>query len=132
MCQYCADRPELTICPQCRVPLSGQMSRNRALEELARRTFPGELEAEEAGPRRSAGRGRPTQARGAPNNRSRASRFRFVQNQGDTLNPLSHNMLTERLQVATDNFLDSIRMMHSNSDNIGVNSDGWSDDDFEW
>ena len=123
MCQYCADRPELTICPQCRVPLSGQMSRNRALEELARRTFPEELEAEEAGPRRSAGRGRPLQARGAPNNRSRASRFRFVQNQGDTLNSLSHNMESLR---------DTFRMILSNSDNMRVNSDGWSDDDYDW
>ena len=82
MCQYCADRPELTICPQCRVPLSGQMSRNRALEELARRTFPGEQEtAEEVESRRGAGRGRPQMTRGAPTHRSRASRFRFVQNQ---------------------------------------------------
>ena len=82
MCGYCADRPELTICPQCRVPLSGNMSRNRALEELARRTFP--EEQEEAGARRGGHqRGRPLQARGGPSSRSRASRFRFVQNQGD-------------------------------------------------
>ena len=107
MCQYCADRPELTICPQCRVPLAGQMSRNRALEELARRTFPGELEAEEAGARRSAGRGRPLQARGVPSNRSRASRFRFVQNQGDTILPP---------------LLDS----------DPSNDDGWSNSDEEW
>ena len=84
MCEHCADRPELTICPQCRVPLQDRMSRNRALEELARRTFPGEAE-DEAGPRRGGGRGRALQARGAPSNRSRASRFRFVQNQGDLL-----------------------------------------------
>ena len=50
MCGYCADRPELTICPQCRVPLSGNMSRNRVLEELARRTF--HEEQEEAAARR--------------------------------------------------------------------------------
>ena len=114
MCQYCADRSELTICPQCRVPLSGQMSRNRALEELARRTFPEEQETpEEAEARRGGGRGRPQQARGTPSHRSRASRFRFVQNQGDTLNPLSHSMLTESLRDV-------------------IYSDGWSDDDFEW
>ena len=109
MCQYCADRPELTICPQCRVPLSGQMSRNRALEELARRTFPGELEAEEAGARRSAGRGRPLQARGVPANRSRASRFRFVQNQGD------------------DNISQLLDSSYSDTFD-----DGWSDSDEEW
>ena len=96
MCQYCADRPELTICPQCRVPLSGQMSRNRALEELARRTFPGEQEtAEEVESRRGAGRGRPQMTRGAPTYRSRASRFRFVQNQGDRRN---HDTVRSRIR----------------------------------
>ena len=96
MCQYCADRPELTICPQCRVPLSGQMSRNRALEELARRTFPEEQETvEEAEARRGSGRGRPQQARGAPSHRSRASRFRFVQNQGRRHN---HNSVSSLIQ----------------------------------
>ena len=42
MCGDCAERPELEICPQCRVVLAGRLSRNRALEELARKTFPQE------------------------------------------------------------------------------------------
>ena len=44
MCGDCAERPELEICPQCRVVLAGRLSRNRALEELARKTFPYEEE----------------------------------------------------------------------------------------
>ena len=45
MCSDCAYRPELVHCSQCRAPLYGQdgaerLTRNRALEELARRTFP--------------------------------------------------------------------------------------------
>ena len=44
MCGDCAERPELEICPQCRVVLAGRLSRNRALEELARKTFPREEE----------------------------------------------------------------------------------------
>ena len=40
------DRPELRVCPQCRVSLTGQLSRNRALEDLARKTFPREAEKE--------------------------------------------------------------------------------------
>ena len=47
MCGDCANRPELEVCPQCRMPLDGQISRNRALEELARRTFPKEEEYED-------------------------------------------------------------------------------------
>ena len=45
MCGDCAERPELEICPQCRVVLAGRLSRNRALEELARKTFSYEEEA---------------------------------------------------------------------------------------
>ena len=44
MCGDCAERPELEICPQCRVVLAGRLSRNRALEQLARKTFPREEE----------------------------------------------------------------------------------------
>ena len=40
VCGSCADRPELLVCPQCRVSLAGMLSRNRALEDLSRRTFP--------------------------------------------------------------------------------------------
>ena len=45
ICGSCADRPELLVCPQCRVSLAGVLSRNRALEDLSRRTFPREAEA---------------------------------------------------------------------------------------
>ena len=44
MCGDCTERPELEICPRCRVVLAGRLSRNRALEELARKTFPYEEE----------------------------------------------------------------------------------------
>ena len=40
MCGDCAERPELEICPQCRVVLAGRLSRNRALEELPGKPFP--------------------------------------------------------------------------------------------
>ena len=45
MCESCAYRPELVHCSQCRTPLfapdgTEKLTRNRALEELARRTFP--------------------------------------------------------------------------------------------
>jgi len=37
ICESCVDRPELRVCPQCRISLTGQLSRNRALEDLARK-----------------------------------------------------------------------------------------------
>ena len=45
MCQSCTSRPEMIRCSQCRTPLYAQngtkkITRNRALEELARKTFP--------------------------------------------------------------------------------------------
>ena len=45
MCETCAYRPEMVHCSQCRTPLYAydgtvKLTRNRALEELARRTFP--------------------------------------------------------------------------------------------
>eukprot|EP00092_Neocalanus_flemingeri_P036005 GFUD01039204.1.p1 GENE.GFUD01039204.1~~GFUD01039204.1.p1 ORF type:complete len:586 (-),score=215.93 GFUD01039204.1:142-1899(-) len=46
ICGSCVDRPELRVCPQCRISLTGQLSRNRALEDLARKTFPREAEKE--------------------------------------------------------------------------------------
>jgi len=46
ICGSCVDRPELRVCPQCRISLTGQLSRNRALEDLARKTFPKEAERE--------------------------------------------------------------------------------------
>ena len=59
MCESCAYRPEMVHCSQCRTPLYGydgtvKLTRNRALEELARRTF-SVLEEESTGGR---GRGR--------------------------------------------------------------------------
>ena len=39
ICGTCKARPELKTCPQCRMVLSGALSRNRVLEELARKTF---------------------------------------------------------------------------------------------
>ena len=41
MCELCANRPEMRNCSQCRMTLSQEnLSRNRALEELARKTLP--------------------------------------------------------------------------------------------
>ena len=93
MCGDCANRPELKVCPQCRMPLDGQISRNRALEELARRTFPKEEEESrkrrgESGAnnhqRTNSGRTRPR-----PFSRPTSSRFGNVQSQGRASN---HNI----------------------------------------
>ena len=45
MCETCAYRPEMIHCSQCRTPLYApdgtmKLTRNRALEELASKTFP--------------------------------------------------------------------------------------------
>ena len=45
MCESCTNRPEMVHCSQCRTPLYGhdgtvKLTRNRALEDLARNTFP--------------------------------------------------------------------------------------------
>jgi len=37
ICGSCVSKPGLKICPQCRTSLAGRLSRNRALEELARK-----------------------------------------------------------------------------------------------
>jgi len=58
ICGSCADRPELLVCPQCRVSLAGMLSRNRALEDLSRRTFPREAEAAALAAARDRERGR--------------------------------------------------------------------------
>jgi len=42
ICETCSNRPELEVCPQCRMNLQGRMSRCRVLEELSRRSFPSE------------------------------------------------------------------------------------------
>jgi len=39
LCENCRDNPSLVHCPQCRIPLEGVCSRNRALEEVARTVF---------------------------------------------------------------------------------------------
>ena len=64
ICGSCADRPELLVCPQCRVSLAGMLSRNRALEDLSRRTFPREAEAaaQAAARERERGRGEGSEA----------------------------------------------------------------------
>eukprot|EP00092_Neocalanus_flemingeri_P017406 GFUD01018828.1.p1 GENE.GFUD01018828.1~~GFUD01018828.1.p1 ORF type:complete len:280 (+),score=92.96 GFUD01018828.1:391-1230(+) len=46
ICGSCVARPELRICPLCRISLTGQLSRNRALEDIARKTFPRETKQE--------------------------------------------------------------------------------------
>ena len=73
MCESCAYRPEMVHCSQCRTPLYGydgtvKLTRNRALEELARRTFP-VLEEESTG-----GRGRSRGIRGRGTVRGRGGR----------------------------------------------------------
>ena len=40
----CKTRPELRNCPQCRVVKRNNFSRNRLLEELARKLFPEDAE----------------------------------------------------------------------------------------
>ena len=40
LCENCKENPSLVHCPQCRVPLEKNCSRNRALEEVARTFFP--------------------------------------------------------------------------------------------
>ena len=40
LCETCKENPALVHCPQCRVPLERNCSRNRALEEVARTFFP--------------------------------------------------------------------------------------------
>jgi len=45
LCGMCKARKEMNTCPVCRVPLTeGTISRNRALEDLARKMFPEEAE----------------------------------------------------------------------------------------
>ena len=66
MCETCAYRPEIVYCSQCRTSLFGpndtvNLTRNRALEELARKTFPAAEESLLArcrGLRTRGGRGR--------------------------------------------------------------------------
>ena len=40
LCENCKENPAIVHCPQCRVPLERNCSRNRALEEVARNFFP--------------------------------------------------------------------------------------------
>jgi hypothetical protein len=77
ICGSCAARPELLVCPQCRVSLAGILSRNRALEDLSRRTFPREAESAARARGRARGRGGegPSASRGPrPGARARGRR----------------------------------------------------------
>ena len=40
LCENCKENPAIVHCPQCRIPLERNCSRNRALEEVARNFFP--------------------------------------------------------------------------------------------
>merc|ERR1712173_334340 len=42
LCENCKENPSLVHCPQCRIRLETNCSRNRALEEVARTFFPRE------------------------------------------------------------------------------------------
>ena len=44
LCENCKENPALVHCPQCRVPLERNCSRNRALEEVARNYFPAKIQ----------------------------------------------------------------------------------------
>jgi len=98
ICGSCVDRPELRVCPQCRVSLTGQLSRNRALEDLARKTFPKEAEREAKKRSRAGagggGRGRMLGSNGNVANRNRrvgaSRRAAQVQSQVDQLINFSH------------------------------------------
>ena len=84
MCESCAYRPEMVRCSQCRTPLyapdgTERISRNRALEELARKTFPAE-QGESAvgrgrGNRGGRARGRANTARGGARGAARMPEF---------------------------------------------------------
>jgi len=39
LCGFCSAKPEVLVCPQCRVKLAGRLSRSRVLEEMARKMF---------------------------------------------------------------------------------------------
>jgi len=96
ICGSCVDRPELRVCPQCRISLTGQLSRNRALEDLARKTYPREAEKEAKKKNRS-GAGSSSRGVGSRHlqQRNRAAalgnrRLGQVQSQVDQLINFSH------------------------------------------
>ena len=98
MCEPCANRPEMRNCSQCRIALHHEnLSRNRALEELARKTLPA-VELERTGSRRGA---RPA------SNRWRGQVVRRPQ-PGDTVEPLTMLPTSDFLvdRVVTFNQLD--------------------------
>jgi len=93
ICGSCVDRPELRVCPQCRISLTGQLSRNRALEDLARKTFPKEAEKEAKKKNRGGGgggRGRSNVLRNASRRLEGGRRAAQVQSQVDQLINFSH------------------------------------------
>jgi len=92
ICESCVDRPELRVCPQCRISLTGQLSRNRALEDLARKAFPREAEKEAKNRNRGAGGGRGRNSERRPSRRvgEGGRRAAQVQSQVDQLINFSH------------------------------------------
>jgi len=92
ICGSCVDRPELRVCPQCRISLTGQLSRNRALEDLARKTFPREAEKEAKKKNRGGGggRGRSNVLRNTSRRLEGGRRAAQVQSQVDQLINFSH------------------------------------------
>jgi len=42
ICGTCIRRPEVGVCPQCRIVWKGNLSRNRVLETISRKLFPNE------------------------------------------------------------------------------------------
>ena len=85
------DRPELRVCPQCRISLTGQLSRNRALEDLARKTFPREAEKEAKKKNRGGGggRGRSNVLRNTSRRLEGGRRAAQVQSQGASIVDIS-------------------------------------------
>ena len=88
MCETCAYRPEMIHCSQCRTPLYAydgtvKLSRNRALEELARRTFPAVEEETPVMRGRGLNRGAAVRGRGDRTTPARARVRARVDDEGD-------------------------------------------------
>lgn len=75
------------MCPQCRISLTGQLSRNRALEDLARKTFPKEASKETKKSKIGSGNCPSHNSRSTRHHRSRtidgSRRIAQIQNQGN-------------------------------------------------
>jgi len=94
ICGSCVNRPELRVCPQCRISLTGQLSRNRALEDIARKTFPKKASKETKKSRIGTGSCPSHNSRSNHHHRSRtiggSRRIAQIQNQVDQLINFSH------------------------------------------